>query len=186
MRLGVLDPFFQDLLSLLDELSVQIDGVCLNTPAGVILTEDELRRLSVVLLHLAAVCLSLLGELLGAGAIAARVGVLGLVSVSGDEMTETAIAIAIVIERLGLWWSHTRLKHCPRLEASWRARSRSRSYSASASVLLSWLKAGVVSDCDGMEQLTHYIPRGPMWDISCDMIAMIRRTPGEREGCVPS
>lgn len=30
-----------------------------------------------------------------------------------------------------------------------------------------------------LEQLTHYIPRGPMWDISCDMIAMIRMRKGK-------
>lgn len=81
MRLGILDPLFQDLLSLLNELSVQIDGVCLDAPAGIVLAEDKLRRLSVILLHLAAVCLSLLGELLGAGAIAARVGFLRLARV---------------------------------------------------------------------------------------------------------
>jgi hypothetical protein len=78
MRLGVLDPLFQDLLGLLDELTVQIDGVGLDAPVGVVLAEDELRRLSVVLIHLAAVGLALLGELLGGGAIAARVGVLRL------------------------------------------------------------------------------------------------------------
>ena len=81
MRLGILDPLFQDLLSLLNELPVQINGVCLDAPVGIVLAEDKLRRLSVILLHLAAVCLSLLGELLGGGAIAARVGLLGLARV---------------------------------------------------------------------------------------------------------
>jgi hypothetical protein len=76
MRLGVLDPLFQDLLRLLDELPVQIDRVGRDTPIGVVLTEDEFRSLLVILLHLAAVGLSLLGELLGAGAITAGVGVL--------------------------------------------------------------------------------------------------------------
>jgi hypothetical protein len=38
----------QDLLGLLDELTVQIDGVGLDAPVGVVLAEDELRRLSVV------------------------------------------------------------------------------------------------------------------------------------------
>lgn len=79
MRLGILDPLFQDLLGLLSELAVQIDGVGLDAPVGVVLAEDELGRLFVVLLHLAAVGLALLGELLGAGAIAARVGFLRLV-----------------------------------------------------------------------------------------------------------
>ena len=79
MRLGILDPLFQDLLSLLSELAVQINGVGIDASVGVVLAEDELGRLFVVLLHLAAVGLALLGELLGAGAIAARVGFLRLV-----------------------------------------------------------------------------------------------------------
>lgn len=98
------------------------------------------------------------------------------VSVS-DEMTRAATGTAIAI---AIGWSLTRLKHSPRLEASWRARSRSRSYSASASVLLSWLKAGVVSYCNDIERLTCYVPRGPMWDIWCDMIVMIRKRRGKR------
>jgi hypothetical protein len=55
---------------------VQIYGVGLDAPVGVVLAENELRRLSVVLLHLAAVGLTLLGELLSGGAIAAGVGFL--------------------------------------------------------------------------------------------------------------
>lgn len=81
MRLGILDPLFQDLLSLLHELPVQIDGVCLDTPVCIVFAEDKLRRLSIIFVHLPAVCLPLLGELLGAGAIAARVGFLRLARV---------------------------------------------------------------------------------------------------------
>ena len=78
MCLSVLDPLFQDLLRLLDELPVEIDRVGRDTSIGVVLAEDELRGLLVVLLHLAAVGLSFLRELLGAGSITARIGVLRL------------------------------------------------------------------------------------------------------------
>jgi hypothetical protein len=59
---------------------VQIDGVGRDTSVGIVLPEDKLRGLLVVLLHLAAVGLSLLGELLGAGAITVGVGFLRLKS----------------------------------------------------------------------------------------------------------
>lgn len=74
VRLGVADALFQNLLGLLDKLPVQVNGIGGNAPAGVVLAEDELRRLLVVLLHLAAMRLALLGELLRGRAIAARVG----------------------------------------------------------------------------------------------------------------
>lgn len=72
----VLDALLEDLLRLLDELPVQIDRV--GRHVGVVLAEDELRRLSVVLLHLAAVRLALLGQLLGQRAVAILVGLPGL------------------------------------------------------------------------------------------------------------
>lgn len=78
MRLGVLDALLQNLLGLLDELPVQIDGVGRDASVGIVLAEDKLRRLSVVFLHFAAVGFALLGELFGARAIAARVCFLGL------------------------------------------------------------------------------------------------------------
>lgn len=71
MRLGILDALLQNLLRLLDELSVQIDGICLYAAIGVVLTEDVLRRLLIILLHLAPVSLAILRELLGGGAITA-------------------------------------------------------------------------------------------------------------------
>lgn len=78
VRFRILDPLLEDLLCLFDELSVQIDGVCCDAPVGVVLTEDELRRLLVVFFHLATVGFALFGELFGLGAIAARVGFLRL------------------------------------------------------------------------------------------------------------
>lgn len=88
MRLGILDALLQNLLRLLDELSVQVDGVRRYAAIGVVLTEDELRRLLVILLHLAPVSLAILRELLGGGAITAGVGFLRLdplVSTSTDR-----------------------------------------------------------------------------------------------------
>lgn len=82
MRFGILDALFEDLLRLLDKLTVQIDRVGRNSSIGVVLPEDKLGSLLIILLHLATVGLALLGQLLGAGAIAARVGILGLNGVS--------------------------------------------------------------------------------------------------------
>lgn len=78
MRFCVLDPLLENLLSLLDELAVQVDGIGGDAPVGVVLAEDKLGRLLVVVIHLAAVRLAFLRELFGAGAIAARVCVLRL------------------------------------------------------------------------------------------------------------
>lgn len=78
MRLCIFDALLQNLLGLLNELSMQINRVGRYASAGIVLLEDELRRLSIIILHLAPVRLSLLGVLLGAGAITARVRLLGL------------------------------------------------------------------------------------------------------------
>jgi hypothetical protein len=56
--LGVADALLEDVLGLLDELAVQVDGV-LGDPAGrVVLAEDELGRLLVVLRLLPLVLLA--------------------------------------------------------------------------------------------------------------------------------
>ena len=78
VRFRILNPLLKNLLCLFDELSVQIDGVCCDTPIGVVLAEDELRRLLVVFFHLATVGFALFGEFFGLGAIAAGVGFLRL------------------------------------------------------------------------------------------------------------
>jgi hypothetical protein len=59
MRLGIFNALFQNLLGLLDKLSMQIDRIGLNAPVGIVLAEDKLRRLLVVFLHLAPVRLAL-------------------------------------------------------------------------------------------------------------------------------
>jgi hypothetical protein len=74
MRLGIFDAFLQDILRLLDELTMQINRIGRYAPVGVVLAEDELGRLLVVLVHLATVGLALLGELFRTRAIAALVG----------------------------------------------------------------------------------------------------------------
>lgn len=73
MCLGVFDALLQNLLGLLNELSVQIDRVGRDASVGVVLAKDELGRLLVILFHLAAVRLALLREFFGFRAIAARV-----------------------------------------------------------------------------------------------------------------
>ena len=82
MRLRILDPLFEDLLRFFNKLPMQIDRIRLDASVGVILAEDELRRLAVVFLHFATVRFALLGEFLGHGAVAAGVGFLGLHRVS--------------------------------------------------------------------------------------------------------
>jgi len=78
MRLGVADALLQNLLGLLDKLSMQVNGVGGDAPVGVVLAENELGRLLVVFFHFATMRLALLGELLCAGAITARIGFLRL------------------------------------------------------------------------------------------------------------
>lgn len=91
VRFGILDALLQNLLRLLGELSVQIDGIGRYAPVGVILAEDEFRRLLVVLLHLATMRLSLLGQLFRACAIAALVGFARLVSVPSSQFSSIGI-----------------------------------------------------------------------------------------------
>lgn len=74
MRLGILNALFEDILRLLNKLPMQINRISRYTPIGVIFAEDKLRRLLVVLVHLAPMGLALLGKLLCARAIAALVG----------------------------------------------------------------------------------------------------------------
>ena len=63
--LGVADALLEDLLGLLDELAVQVDGVGVDAADGVVFAENVLGRLFVVV-----VCF-------GGGAVAALVGLLG-------------------------------------------------------------------------------------------------------------
>jgi hypothetical protein len=80
MRFSIFNALLQNILRLLDKLSMQIDRIGLNASIGVVLAEDKFGRLLVVFLHLATVRLALLRQLFGARAIAAGVCFLGLFS----------------------------------------------------------------------------------------------------------
>lgn len=70
----VADALLENVLSLLDKLAVQVDRVVRVAAGRIVLAEDELAGLLVVLLHLAAVLLALVAQLLGGRAISVVVG----------------------------------------------------------------------------------------------------------------
>lgn len=86
MRLCIFDPLLQDILCLLHELAVQIDGIRRNPPRRIVLTENELGCLSVILLHLAAVGFSLLRELLCKRTVATLIGMSGLIAIANSQL----------------------------------------------------------------------------------------------------
>lgn len=140
--LGVADARLEDALGLLHELAVQVDGVLGHVARRVVLAEDVLGRLLVVRVTLRLVLLALVGQGLGAGAVAMLVGLVRLqhvvLSTSGDFTTvveDTARGRQKGADQC------TRSKHELIFPASCRARSRRRSYSASASLFGLWLKA---------------------------------------------
>jgi hypothetical protein len=61
----ILDPLLENIFRFLDKLPMQINRVGVYPALGVILPKDKLRRLAVVLVHLAAVGFALLGEFFG-------------------------------------------------------------------------------------------------------------------------
>lgn len=73
LLLGITDAALEDILRLLDELAVQVDGVIGDAGRRVVLPEDVLAGLAVVLVHLSGVPLALVTQLLGLGAVAALV-----------------------------------------------------------------------------------------------------------------
>lgn len=75
---GLTDAGAQDLLGLLNVLAVQVDGVVRHAAGGVVLAEYELGGLLVEGVLLGGVALAFVGEGLGAGAVAALVGLVGL------------------------------------------------------------------------------------------------------------
>lgn len=83
--LRILNAFFQDVLGLLHKLAVQVNRILGNTATSIVFAENELRGLLVILLHLATMGLSLLGELLGPCAVAIRVGFFRLGSSQGQR-----------------------------------------------------------------------------------------------------
>lgn len=79
-RLVGADALLEDTLGLLDEQSMQINAVALDTPRHVVLPEDVLGCLSVIVVHLCVMRLALVGELLGLGAVARGIGLVGLLA----------------------------------------------------------------------------------------------------------
>lgn len=76
--LGVANAGLENVLGLLDELTVQVDGVLGHALRVVVLPEYVLRGLLIVALHVGAVLLALVGEALGFGAVAIFVRLAGL------------------------------------------------------------------------------------------------------------
>lgn len=76
--LRVSDALLDDIFGLLDELTVQVDGVGGDAVERVVLAEDVLGGLVVVGVHHGAVALAFFGEGVRGGAVAALVGLLGL------------------------------------------------------------------------------------------------------------
>jgi len=75
--LGVADALLEDLLGLLDELAVQVDGVGVDAADGVVFAENVLGRLFVVVVCFGGVGFGLVRQVFGGGAVAALVGLLG-------------------------------------------------------------------------------------------------------------
>lgn len=74
----LLDAGLEDILGLLDELAVQVDGVAGHARRGVVLAEDEGRCLLVVRLCSRLVLLPCFGQVMGLGPIAGGVCLVGL------------------------------------------------------------------------------------------------------------
>lgn len=69
MLLSILDALLQNILSLLDKQSMQINGIVRNTSRGVVLAEDKLRRLLVVLIAIGLMAFALLRKIVGSAAV---------------------------------------------------------------------------------------------------------------------
>lgn len=76
--LGIADARLEDLLGLLDELAVEVDGVVGHAARRVVLAEDVLGRLPVVVVHVGAVPLAFFRLRFGFGMVAAIVRLAGL------------------------------------------------------------------------------------------------------------
>jgi len=79
MLLRILDPRFQDVLRLLDELAMQIDGVTVHPSVRVVFSKDIVGRLLVVLLHHLPMSLALLGQLVRCLPISTSVCLMGFI-----------------------------------------------------------------------------------------------------------
>lgn len=101
----------EDALGLLDELAVEVNLVLVDAARGIVGAEDKVGRLLVVGVYLGVVVLALVGELLGGGAVAVAVGLLGaiearppLLGLGPGQIAETvvlALRLVIVVVRVG-------------------------------------------------------------------------------------
>lgn len=82
MRLPVLlrisYPLFQDPLCFLNVLPMQVNRVIGHPPRGIVLSEDEIRRLLIILVHQGRMPLAFFREIFCRGAISFGVRFLGL------------------------------------------------------------------------------------------------------------
>lgn len=78
MSFRILNPLLQDILRLLDKLSMQINGIRINASIGVVFSKDELGRLFVIFIHLTPVRLAFFREFFRFCAVAAFVSFPGL------------------------------------------------------------------------------------------------------------
>lgn len=105
-----LDTLFKHILSFLDEKTVKIDSIFLNTTICIVLAENVVARLSIVLLHFGGMLFSFFRKLVGACAVTRFVGLMGTVKAGASlcsflarEIAETVVfsfGIAVgVVER---------------------------------------------------------------------------------------
>jgi hypothetical protein len=71
--LCVLDSLFQNLFGLFNKLTVKVDSITIDSAYSIVLAEDELRRLSVVVICLLSMVLCLLREIVSSTSISTRV-----------------------------------------------------------------------------------------------------------------
>jgi hypothetical protein len=102
----IADPLLQDILGLLDELAVQIDGVGVDAARSVVLAEDEFGGLFVVGGHLCAVRFAFVAQGLCGGAVAGVVGFFGaretFAALVGFGACEVAQAVVFGFRFVGL------------------------------------------------------------------------------------
>lgn len=71
--LCVLDSLFQNLFGLFNKLTVKVDSITIDSAYSIVLAEDELGRLSVVVICLLSMVLCLLREIVSSTSISTRV-----------------------------------------------------------------------------------------------------------------
>lgn len=155
--LRITNPLLQYPLRLLYKLPMQINRIPIHSAHRIVFPENVIRRLLIILVHQRAMPLAFFRQLVRGAAIAAFVGLVGLMR-RGISARQSLCGMVVVVvfgmweqgervvcdladEALG-WMRPTLARQEERLPASWRARSRRRSYSASVELDWGWwLKA---------------------------------------------